>query len=65
MSLVVVAAALVFRTRAVPLDAVLAHAPIVLNLLAGSLAGVGEQTQAYKGWVGVIPRLLTWAESGS
>lgn len=33
--------------------------------LAGSLAGVGEQTQAYKGWVGVIPRLLTWAESGS
>lgn len=33
--------------------------------LAGSLAGVGEQTQAYKGWVGVIPRLLTWAESGT
>jgi hypothetical protein len=33
--------------------------------LAGSLAEVGEQTQAYKGWVGVIPRLLTWAESGS
>jgi len=33
--------------------------------LAGSLAGVGERTQAYKGWVGVIPRLLTWAESGS
>ena len=33
--------------------------------LAGTLAEVGEQTQAYKGWVGVIPRLLTWAESGS
>ena len=30
--------------------------------LAGTLAEVGEQTQAYKGWVGVIPRLLTWAE---
>lgn len=39
MSLVVVAAALVFRTRAVPLDIVLAHWPVVVNLLAGSLAG--------------------------
>ena len=33
--------------------------------LVSTLAEVGEQTQAYKGWVGVIPRLLTWAESGS
>ena len=33
--------------------------------LASTLAEVGEQTQAYKGWVGVIPSLLTWAESGS
>ena len=32
--------------------------------LASTLAQVGEQTQAYKGWVGVIPSLLTWAESG-
>lgn len=39
MSLVVVASALIFRTRAVPLEAVLAHWPIVLNLLAGSLLG--------------------------
>lgn len=39
MSLVVVASALVFRTKAVPLDLVLAHAPVVLNLLAGSLLG--------------------------
>ncbi len=39
MSLVVVAAALVFRTKVVPLDQVLAHAPVVLNLLAGSLTG--------------------------
>ncbi|KQY80889.1 sulfite exporter TauE/SafE family protein [Pelomonas sp. Root1444] len=39
MSLVVVAAALVFRTRTVPLDVVLAHWQTVLNLLAGSLAG--------------------------
>lgn len=39
MSLVVVAAALVFRTKAVPLDLVLSHAPVIINLLAGSLAG--------------------------
>ena len=39
MSLVVVAAALVFRTREVPPDAVLAHWSVVLNLLAGSLLG--------------------------
>ena len=39
MSLVVVASALLFRTKAVPLDLVLAHAPVVLNLLAGSLLG--------------------------
>ena len=32
--------------------------------LASTLAQVGEQTQAYKGWVGVIPSLLTWAEAG-
>lgn len=38
-SLVVVAAALVFRTKAVPFDAVIANAAIVLNLLAGSLLG--------------------------
>lgn len=36
MSLVVVAAALVFRTRAIPLDVALSHWPTVLNLLAGS-----------------------------
>lgn len=39
MSLVVVASALLFRTRAVPFDAVLAHWPIIVNLLAGSLLG--------------------------
>jgi predicted membrane protein len=39
MSLVVVASALLFRTRVVPLDTVLAHWPIVVNLLAGSLLG--------------------------
>lgn len=39
MSLVVVASALLFRTKAVPLDEVLAHWPIVVNLLAGSLFG--------------------------
>ena len=39
MSLVVVSAALIFRTKAVPLDVVLAHWPTIVNLLAGSLAG--------------------------
>ncbi|HKP24013.1 MAG TPA: TSUP family transporter, partial [Dongiaceae bacterium] len=39
MSLVVVTTALVFRTRTVPVEAVAAHWPIILNLLAGSLIG--------------------------
>lgn len=39
MSLVVVASALVFRTRAIPLAEVASHWPIVVNLLAGSVAG--------------------------
>lgn len=39
MSLIVVATALVFRTRTVPFEAVAAHWPIILNLLAGSLIG--------------------------
>lgn len=39
MSLVVVASALLFRTKAVPFDEVFAHWPIIVNLLAGSLLG--------------------------
>lgn len=39
VSLVVVATALVFRTETVPVDAILAHWSIVLNLLGGSLLG--------------------------
>jgi uncharacterized membrane protein YfcA len=39
MSLVVVAAALPFRAGTVPLEEVLAHWPVVVNLLAGSLVG--------------------------
>lgn len=39
MSLVVVAAALVFRAGTVPLGTVVAHWPIIANLLAGSLVG--------------------------
>lgn len=39
MSLVVVATALVFRTRTVPFEVVAAHWPIILNLLTGSLIG--------------------------
>jgi uncharacterized protein len=39
MSLVVVAAALLSRTKAVPLDDLLAHWPVVVNLLTGSLLG--------------------------
>ena len=39
ISLVVVFAALLFRLRVIPFDETLAHADIVLNLLAGSLVG--------------------------
>lgn len=39
MSLMVVAAALVFRTGPVPLDLVTSHIEVVVNLLAGSLLG--------------------------
>lgn len=39
MSLIVVASALVFRTRSVPVEQLLEHWPIVVNLLAGSLLG--------------------------
>lgn len=39
MSLVVVAAALIFRARAIPLDQLIPHLNVVLNLLAGSLVG--------------------------
>lgn len=47
MSLVVVAAALLFRTKAIPIAEVVEHWPIILNLLAGSLIGA---------WLGA-----TWA----
>ena len=39
MSLVVVAASICFRTRVIPVAAVAAHWPIIVNLLAGSLLG--------------------------
>ncbi|ASW03730.1 MULTISPECIES: sulfite exporter TauE/SafE family protein [Burkholderiaceae] len=39
MSLVVVASALPFRAHAVPWSAVVAHWPVIVNLLAGSLLG--------------------------
>lgn len=39
MSLIVVATALIFRTRSVPFETITAHWSIVLNLLAGSLIG--------------------------
>jgi uncharacterized membrane protein YfcA len=39
MSLVVVASALPFRMTTVPISAIAAHWPIILNLLAGSLLG--------------------------
>jgi hypothetical protein len=38
-SLVVVTSALLFRTKQVPLDAMLSHADVVINLLVGSLMG--------------------------
>lgn len=39
MSLIVVATALIFRSRIVPFEAIAAHWTIILNLLAGSLIG--------------------------
>lgn len=39
MSLIVVAAALLFRTRAISVETVASHWDIILNLLAGSLVG--------------------------
>jgi uncharacterized membrane protein YfcA len=39
MSLIVVASALLFRTRTVSFESIAAHADIVLNLLAGSVVG--------------------------
>jgi uncharacterized membrane protein YfcA len=39
MSLAVVTAALVFRSRAVPLEQLVAHTSVIVNLLAGSLIG--------------------------
>lgn len=39
MSLVVVASALVFRTRTIPFDSVIMHWDVIVNLLLGSLAG--------------------------
>jgi uncharacterized membrane protein YfcA len=39
MSLVVVASALPFRARAVPVEQVATHWPVIVNLLAGSLIG--------------------------
>lgn len=39
MSLVVVVAAIVFRTRTIPVDVVAVHWAVALNLLAGSLIG--------------------------
>lgn len=39
MSLVVVAAALVFRTRIISIETVASHGDIILNILAGSMAG--------------------------
>lgn len=39
MSLVVVAAALVFRTRIISIETVASHGDIIINILAGSMAG--------------------------
>lgn len=47
MSLVVVASALIFRTKSVPFNVAAPHWPVIVNLLAGSLLGA---------WIGA-----TWA----
>lgn len=51
MSLVVVATALPFRTAAVPFGDVLAHWPIIVNLLAGSLIAPGLEQGGPPGFV--------------
>ena len=58
MSLVVVAAALLFRAGAIPIDQLTQHADIVLNLLAGSLVGawwaVGHALTMPRAWLNRI-----------
>lgn len=55
MSLIVVATALPFRTGTVPLAEVAAHWPVIVNLLAGSLAGAWFGA----GWaIGLRPETL-------
>lgn len=62
LSLVVVAAALVFRIRAVPLDQLAAHLDVALNLLAGSLVGAwwaaGHAITMPRAWLNRIIMVL-------
>ena len=62
MSLVVVAAALIFRIKTIPLDLIVSHASVVLNLLAGSLVGAwwaaGHAMKMSRVWLNRIIMML-------
>ena len=62
MSLVVVAAALFFRAKAIPLDQLGAHLDVVLNLLAGSLVGAwwaaGHAMKMSRTWLNRVILIL-------
>lgn len=62
MSLVVVAAALIFRAKTIPLDTLSAHWDVVLNLLAGSLVGAwwaaGHAMKMSRTWLNRIILIL-------
>jgi hypothetical protein len=68
MSLMVVASALLFRTRSVPLDQLVEHWPIVVNLLSGSLLGAWYGASGYAGHPRTLYRviaglLISWLPS--
>lgn len=62
MSLVVVAAALIFRVKTIPVDILATHLDVVLNLLAGSLIGAwwaaGHAMTMSRVWLNRIILLL-------
>jgi len=67
MSLVVVTAALVFRSKAIPIAEVQAHLDVILNLLAGSLIGAwwaaGHAMRMSRKWLDRIILILLVALS--
>lgn len=62
MSLVVVAAALIFRAKAISLDLLVQHVDVAVNLLAGSLVGAwwaaGHAMKMSRQWLDRIVMVL-------